>query len=882
MALAATLQAATLKGRITDADSGVPLMGAAIVITGTAHGTVTDFDGNYQIDNIPAGQVEFSVSYVSYRTHQFAAQFATAADVVLMDIALQSDDKQIGEVQVVARKNMENENLLLQERKAASVAIENMGAKEMQIKGVSNVQDGVKKLSGISIASSGQLIVRGLGDRYSTTTLNGLPIASPNPDNKLIPLDLFPASTVKNITVSKVYQASAFADYSGAHVDIGTKENTGKNFLSLSANVGGQAGTVGGDVWNMHRGKLLWGNNGLGQNVVDMSKSDFRSYVLSHDVFGGSTFSVRRRTAVPDYGLGVSTGRNIDWGTATLSLLAAGSANADLRKSENAFVRTLNDLGDDLNHFTYDSYTEQLESAALATAALSLDAANRMAYTIFYARNAVDNYSLRRGTDYESHRLTGSNSVTHIYSLLNQQIMGHHAPTERLEVDWSGSYSTTQSDEPDRRQVMFVDTDGGLRLFKLNQQETMRYFGTLDENELVGGLKVQYSLGENAKIRVGGAYKDKTRDYRGIRFYYNVNNITQHITDIYNPYFLTQPYIANGTISVNRQKQSKDSYGASHRIAAAFVEGNVQWGSMHVNVGLRFENSRQHVDYFSDGGTPRESELVSNDVFPAVNLRYAIDKQRNVRLSVSRTVTRPSFIEMSPFLYQEAYGSAQIRGNDELQNGYNYNVDVRYEHISDNGSMFAFTGYYKLLSDPIERIQQLSGGSAVHSFRNADNGTAAGVEVEGRAKLAEWLSVGANVSLMYTDVKLPEGGGAYTNTQRALQGASPYLANADITVRRRRTNGHTLTAALLYNLQGPRIDAVGIANLGDIEQQDVHSLDFNASCQFANGITAKLKLNDILHRDMRFVQDVPRTNSDLTVQQYSKGMVVQAGVSIEL
>ena len=60
----------------------------------------------------------------------------------------------------------------------------------------------------------------------STTTLNGLPIASPNPDHKLIPLDLFPSSTVKNITVSKVYEANSFADYSGAHIDIGTKEQT--------------------------------------------------------------------------------------------------------------------------------------------------------------------------------------------------------------------------------------------------------------------------------------------------------------------------------------------------------------------------------------------------------------------------------------------------------------------------------------------------------------------------------------------------------------------------------------------------------------------------------------------------------------------------------
>ncbi|HBG53266.1 MAG TPA: TonB-dependent receptor, partial [Rikenellaceae bacterium] len=92
-------------------------------------------------------------------------------------------------------------------------------------KGISSVAEGVKKIAGISLAEAGQLFVRGLGDRYSSTTLNGLPVASPNPDNKLIPLDLFPSRLIRNITVNKVYNVSAYADYSGAHIDIGLKEH---------------------------------------------------------------------------------------------------------------------------------------------------------------------------------------------------------------------------------------------------------------------------------------------------------------------------------------------------------------------------------------------------------------------------------------------------------------------------------------------------------------------------------------------------------------------------------------------------------------------------------------------------------------------------------
>ena len=148
-----------------------------------------------------------------------------------LSVRLAPDGEMLENAVVTGRKNLESLQALRNERITSGFAIENIGSKEMSIKGISNAQESVVKLSGISVASAGQLIVRGLGDRYSTTTLNGLPIASPNPDNKLIPLDIFPASTIQNITVSKVYEASSFADYSGAHVDISTKEGAERGFL---------------------------------------------------------------------------------------------------------------------------------------------------------------------------------------------------------------------------------------------------------------------------------------------------------------------------------------------------------------------------------------------------------------------------------------------------------------------------------------------------------------------------------------------------------------------------------------------------------------------------------------------------------------------------
>ena len=235
-----------------------------------------------------------------------------------------------------------------------------------------------------------------------------------------------------------------------------------------------------------------------------------------------------------------------------------------------------------------------------------------------------------------------------------------------------------------------------------------------------------------------------------------------------------------------------------------------------------------------------------------------------------------------PFLYQESFGGAQIRGNEDLQNGYNYNVDLKYEFFAEkNTDMFAVTAYFKYLEDPIERTQRLSGGATEHSFQNADNGIAAGVEVEFRKEIVKDLSVSANASYMYTNVILPEGG-AYTNHQRSLQGASPYRANADISYTPSFKNGSSLSLALLYNLQGPRIHAVGIMGLGDVKQMPLNTLDFAATYNFDKHFSIKLTFDNMLDSKVVFRQEIPNAGRTVDVEQWRVGTGFQIGVSYSL
>ena len=387
LCLPALAQTGTITGKVTDTRLNEPLIGASVMIEGSTTGAVTDIDGHFRIAGLKPGSYNIVASYVSYENQTIKSVSVSGDKETTLNIKLKQSDISLEGVTVTARKNMENERVLQMERQNSSIAIENLGAKEMGVKGIGNVEEGVKQISGISIADAGQLIVRGLGDRYSTTTLNGLPIASPNPDNKLIPLDLFPSSTVENIMVSKVYDASVFADYSGAHIDISTKENVMDDFFNVSFNVGSRLNILGKDFYNMDREGSLFKTPSMDKSVMSMGTGDFNEYVKTHNIFN-TTFDVEKSTALPEFGGNIGFGKNFKIGNQTLSALASVSLSNGTTFTDDAFLKIMAATGGTQSDFDYDEYTSSLNIAALASLSMTLRKNDRVSYSFFYARNA--------------------------------------------------------------------------------------------------------------------------------------------------------------------------------------------------------------------------------------------------------------------------------------------------------------------------------------------------------------------------------------------------------------------------------------------------------------------------------------------------------------
>jgi hypothetical protein len=882
--------AGTISGVVTDKYTHETIIGATVRISGTTLGTITSSEGYFEINDLKDGSYNLEVRCVSYKTIISDTIIINSNDIFFVDFQMESDDKILEAVVITARINRENEITLMKERQNSSVAVESIGAKEMSVKGVSNAADGVKKISGITTAEAGQVIVRGLGDRYSITTLNGLPIASSNPDNKLIPLDLFQSSTIKNIVVKKVYEVSSFADYAGAHIDIETKENIGDDFFQISLNTGGHANSVFNTFYQSDKKYGLFVANNLSDDVKNMSSKKFSDLIKTNANVFGTSFNIRKRSVLlPDFGGSISFGHNYKLGADNiLSVLAALSVGSSHETVQNIYKSTYSVQGVLLDEFTSDSYTSELDITSLVNINYSFNANSSVNYTFFYARNAIDNYKLREGFDGEGIQLIGSNSIMHVYHLNNHQIKGRYTLSDRWNLGWGASFGITGSDEPDRRQVMYRYSNGEIKLFTLNQQETMRYFGELNEYEAVGNVKTQFhSLDENIKVNFGATYKNKYRNYSSTRFYYKTAQIDPEINDFADIYntdaYYNQYNISNGLITIAKDSQPRYTYYAGASIAAGF--GEVQWNilsALSLNFGLRFEYSNQWVIYYNDASVEKESQLSSNDVFPALNIKYDIAKNSNIKLSGSKTVTRPGFIEMSPLLYKESYGTAEIRGNENLQNGYNYNFDLRYELFSDRkNNMLSAACYYKWLVTPIERVQEISGGSSINTFLNADNGVALGFELEGRIEVVKNLKLSANAAYIYTNVILPENG-VYTDDNRYLQGASPYIANADVSYKAKINDNKNVIITIMYNLQGPRINTVGINGLSNVVQQAVNTLDFIGNIDLNEKWSVKCKVKNLLNTTLKYTQEVKSIGKTLVVERYKPGISINIGITCNI
>ncbi len=238
LAPAAFAQTGSFAGIVIDGDFGDPLIGANVALKGTLQGTSTDLEGRFRINDVPVGMQTFEVSYIGFQTMTIEGVEIIEGEVTRLDITLLSEAFELeGEVVVEARAIRNNESVLLKDRQKADGVSDAISAEAISRSGSGDAAAAMSKVTGASVMGGKYVYIRGLGDRYTNTTLNGSTLPSADPDRKSFQLDLFPTALLDNIVTLKTFTPDKPGDFSGGLVDVATKAFPDNFTFSLSASL---------------------------------------------------------------------------------------------------------------------------------------------------------------------------------------------------------------------------------------------------------------------------------------------------------------------------------------------------------------------------------------------------------------------------------------------------------------------------------------------------------------------------------------------------------------------------------------------------------------------------------------------------------------------
>ena len=487
-ALAANIK---IKGAVKDKLSKEPLIGATIRLLGTQAGAVTDMEGNFELNSMGVleGMYDIEIKYVGYKTEVRRKVRVENGKLVILNLELETDAQELADVVVVAKKNRENENMLLLEQQKAVIAVQSVGVRELSRKGVSDAEGAVTKVAGVSKQDGVKnVFVRGLGDRYNATTFNGFALPSEDPEYKNISLDFFGTDIIQSVGVNKAFNAGGSSDVGGATIDIVSKELIGSGNLGFGISGGLNTQTVAADFLKQdgvnfmgfaNRTEPADENSWNFRNKLDPSAQHFqinRSYSIS----GGKRFYV---------------GKDKN----PLSFFLTAGHTTDYQYTDE-IIRNTTTSGTVYKDMNGKKYAENISQLALANVDFDMQNRHHISYNLMMIHantQSVGDYNGKNSIfsdDYENLGFT-RRQQTNDNMLIVNQLMTNWGLTKSLSLDAGASYNMVKGYEPDRRINNLTKAEDGYTLLRGNSQQ--RYFSTLDEDDLNVKAGLVYRLKDN-------------------------------------------------------------------------------------------------------------------------------------------------------------------------------------------------------------------------------------------------------------------------------------------------------------------------------------------------------------------------------------------------
>jgi len=886
--LSAQQASGRILGQVLDGASSQPLPGAQIQVLGQNRGSVAGVEGRFQLRDVPPGTVTLRVLLLGYATLDVEGVVISPDEVARVDISLTRAAVEVAGIQVEARQQGGTAASQIREQRASSGIVNAISAEQISRSPDGDAAAAVKRVSGVSVQDGRYVFVRGLGERYTTSSLNGARIPSPEPERRVVPLDLFPTHLLQSIRTEKTFSPDRPGDFSGGSVDLQTPDFPSQAVWSFSMSTGFHPGVTGRPILAGPSAGREWLALATRPRELPSSARDYPGTASRGPQVNAVVNSFRNVWSVEDsrgrlpFSSSASVGGSRSLWDHSLGYLGSFTYGiADEVRLDQRRARVGTGLTE-VNRYDGESGTSSVLWGGLLNLSALLGSHSQIHLSNTYNRSA--DHSARRevGADENSATNLQIDRISYVErSVRSNQLRGEHQLGIRHRLDWNLTSAGVERSEPDRSEfVTWLDPE--VPVWFNDFEGAVRTFGSLTESSVEGGFRYALSLGSGAappyRVRMGASLRTTERDAQSQGF--RIQSFDWAPAD---PRWQLKPEEffdgrfagSEDAIFLLSRELSGGSYSAEDELLSGFVMAEGKLGErLRWMTGLRVEDYVLQVDSENQLGQKSQSNKEYVDFLPAFSLTWTLRPEQQLRLSASQTLARPEYREIAPINYREVLGGEQVIGNRDLERTLIQNLDARWEWYPAPNEVISVGLFGKWFDRPIEQRFLATSGTDTRTFENAQSATNRGAELEITtgldrlsSALAPW-SVFSNLTVMQSRVQTGRDGDA----DRPMVGQAPYVLNSGVTFS---PLSSSWSATLLHNVVGPRI--VNARPSGsqvlDVKELPRHGLDLSLRFPLRAGASGKLDLKNLLDSPFEVVQ------GPIVRERHRAGRSASVGVS---
>lgn len=938
-------QKSSIRGMVFDGKTGEALIGVTVILKGTTIGNTTDFDGNFEI-LVEPGTYDLEASYISYATTTINGVVVSEDKVTVIDqIRLLEDVKQLDEIVIQAEVINTTETALMALKRHSPNVMDGISAASFRKIGDSDAAEAVKRVTGVSIEGGKYVYVRGLGDRYTKTMLNNVDIPGLDPDRNSIQIDIFPTNLIDNMIVLKSFAPELPADFTGGIVNIETKDFPEEKILELSIKGTYNPSMHFNDKNLTYEGSetdYLGFDNGA-RELPERARikpipSPGNSQSTDQETFDflnsfNKTLAPTTQSNFMNYSFGLTFANQYNVGKRDhkLGLILTGTYKNDYRLYEGiSFGEFQRPIPED----EYELVKATTQNGILAEQSVLLGGLAGLSYKTTNSKFKFNVLHLQNGDSraaqlelFDDGAVPGksgfigySNNLEYNQrALTNLFLSGAHFNKDASwKVDWRLATTISTLQDPDIRKTAFTinPSTGDSVISPGAAGLPNRIWRELSEINSVGKLDItrDYKLfSREARLKFGVCYTWKERDYEILSYDNQFFGQQPDVGGNPNGFLLEENLYPNGTVyySSNNNDPNPNEFNSNARNIAAYVSDEFKASEkLKIVLGVRAE-------YFVQRHTGRDSEFANTgnsgnnldndkvldaiDFFPLGNLIFALKKNQNLRFSVSRTIARPSFKEMSYAQIIDPVSNRTFNGglfpyegdwDGNLTETRINNLDLRWELFMERGQLISISAFYKTFEDPIELVR-IPAAQTTNEFqpRNVGDSYLIGGEVEFRKSL-DFISMGmsnfninGNITVVHSSLQMNDAEfrarknlekvGQTVEDTREMAGQAPYIINAGLGYNHVASG---LDAGFFYNVKGETLFVVGGGLFPDVYAQPFHSLNFNVNKTVGKEKRATISFNiSNLLNDVREEFYTGFNATDQIFYKYSPGTEISVG-----